>query len=91
MRIVLFLCLLGAASVAQAAQHSAVINIEGCTGLTAANKGYASPGSPVATSDYLANYDAVIECLPMCLEPGEVSQWEPVTAGEYTAARLTRR
>ena len=35
--------------------------------------------------------DTIIECLPMCLEAGEVPRWEPVTAGAYTAARLARR
>ncbi len=57
MRIVLFLCLMSAGTAAQAAQHTAVINIEGCAGLTAANKGYATPGSLFAVTDYTLNDD----------------------------------
>jgi isopenicillin N synthase-like dioxygenase len=36
------------------------------------------------------NYDAVIDCLPGCIESKgkSISSYEPVVAGEYLASRL---
>jgi len=34
------------------------------------------------------NYDALVECLPTCLEPGEVPKYPPVVAGEHLTAKL---
>jgi hypothetical protein len=50
MRGILFVCVLGTAVSASAAQHSAIINIEGCAGITWATKGYATPDSQYANS-----------------------------------------
>ncbi len=35
------------------------------------------------------NYDALIECLPSCLAPGEEPMHEPVTAGDHLYRKLT--
>ena len=37
------------------------------------------------------SYDTQIACIPSCLEPGEVPKYEPVSIGDYTAARLARK
>jgi isopenicillin N synthase-like dioxygenase len=34
------------------------------------------------------NYDAVVECLPTCVEPGERPLYPPVVAGEHLKAKL---
>ena len=34
------------------------------------------------------NYDAVVECLPTCLEPGREPTYPPVVAGEHLTAKL---
>ncbi|MCU1501494.1 MAG: Flavanone 3-dioxygenase [Ilumatobacteraceae bacterium] len=34
------------------------------------------------------NWDAVIECLPGCAEPGEAPRFAPVTAGEYLLRKV---
>lgn len=34
------------------------------------------------------NYDALVECLPTCLEPGESPRYPPVVAGEHLTAKL---
>ena len=39
---------------------------------------------------YAPANETVIECLPGCLEPGQTPRFDPVAAGEYTAARLAR-
>jgi isopenicillin N synthase-like dioxygenase len=36
-------------------------------------------------------YNTQIACIPTCLEPGETPKYEPVSIGEYTAARLARK
>lgn len=35
-----------------------------------------------------ANWDAVIECLPSCLHPGELPRYPPVTAGEHLMSKF---
>ncbi len=55
MRTALFLCVLGAVAEARAAQHSAIINIEGCAPITVATQGYATLGSLYAVTDDLMN------------------------------------
>jgi len=37
---------------------------------------------------HMANWDAVIECLPTCLEPGETSRHEPVQAGPWLMGKF---
>lgn len=34
------------------------------------------------------NWDAVVECLPECLEPGESPRHEPVRSGDYLLAKI---
>lgn len=36
------------------------------------------------------NFDAMIECLPTCLAPGERPKYPPVTSGDHLAAQLAR-
>ncbi len=36
-----------------------------------------------------ASFDARIECIPTCLEPGETPKYEPVLAGRYLLDRFT--
>ena len=33
------------------------------------------------------NHDAVIECIPTCLEPGESPRFAPVTSGEWVRSK----
>jgi isopenicillin N synthase-like dioxygenase len=35
------------------------------------------------------NFDAEIECIPTCLQPGEEPKYKPVQAGEYLVKRFT--
>jgi isopenicillin N synthase-like dioxygenase len=35
-----------------------------------------------------ANYDALIECIPTCLDAGETTRHEPILAGEHRAQKL---
>lgn len=35
-----------------------------------------------------ANWDAVIECLPSCLEPGESARYPPITAGRHLMSKF---
>lgn len=35
-----------------------------------------------------ANWDAVIECLPTCLEPGEAPKYEPIEAGPHLMSKF---
>ena len=35
------------------------------------------------------NFDAVIECLPSCLAPGESPKYPPVTIGEHIANKVS--
>ncbi|MTD13208.1 isopenicillin N synthase family oxygenase [Nakamurella sp. YIM 132087] len=37
-----------------------------------------------------ANWDAVVSCLPSCLEPGESPKYEPVTAGPHLMGKFRR-
>ncbi len=39
---------------------------------------------------FIANYDAVIECLPGCCGPGDPPRYAPISVGEYRAARFAR-
>jgi isopenicillin N synthase-like dioxygenase len=34
------------------------------------------------------NYDAMIECLPTCTQPGQKPRYEPVTSGAHRRAKL---
>jgi isopenicillin N synthase-like dioxygenase len=34
------------------------------------------------------NHDAIIECLPTCIEPGQQPKYAPVTAGDHLMAKL---
>jgi isopenicillin N synthase-like dioxygenase len=34
------------------------------------------------------DYDAVVECLPTCLEPGQTPKYPPVVAGEHLMAKV---
>ncbi len=36
---------------------------------------------------YQPNYDAVVQCLPSCMGPGNPAKYAPVTSGEH---RLTK-
>jgi isopenicillin N synthase-like dioxygenase len=36
------------------------------------------------------NFDAVIECLPTCLKPGEQPKYAPVTSGEHLMAQIAK-
>jgi isopenicillin N synthase-like dioxygenase len=36
------------------------------------------------------NFDAVVECLPTCLTPGELPKYAPVTSGDHLVAQLAR-
>jgi isopenicillin N synthase-like dioxygenase len=36
------------------------------------------------------NFDALIECLPTCLAPGEQPKYPPVTSGDHLAAQLAK-
>jgi hypothetical protein len=60
MRAALFLCALCAAASAKAAQHSAIINLEGCASITWATQGYATLGSLYAVTDDLMNNGTTI-------------------------------
>jgi isopenicillin N synthase-like dioxygenase len=35
-----------------------------------------------------ANWDAMIDCIPTCLQPGESPRYEPVTAGEHLMSKF---
>ena len=35
------------------------------------------------------NHDALIECLPTCLAPGERPKYPPVTSGEHLVRKLS--
>ncbi len=35
-----------------------------------------------------ANWDAVIQCIPTCLDPGESPRYAPVTAGEHLMSKF---
>ena len=35
-----------------------------------------------------ANWDAVIDCLPTCLDPGESPRYAPVTAGDHLMSKF---
>ena len=37
------------------------------------------------------NYDAMVECLPTCLAPGETPRHEPVTSGDHLYAKFTKQ
>lgn len=37
------------------------------------------------------NYDAVIECLPTVLEPGEIPRYAPVTSGQHLYDKFTKQ
>ena len=34
--------------------------------------------------------DALIECIPTCIESGQVEKYRPVNAGEYITAKINR-
>ena len=36
------------------------------------------------------NYDAVIECLPTVLAPGELPKYEPITSGDHLENKFTK-
>ena len=36
------------------------------------------------------NFDARIECLPTCLDPGEQPRYAPITAGEHIAMKIAK-
>lgn len=55
MRTVLFLLIVGIAAGARADQHAAIINVEGCVGLSAANKGYPTLNSLYEVADDVLN------------------------------------
>ena len=37
------------------------------------------------------NYDALIECLPTVLEPGETAKYEPVTSGDHLYSKFVKQ
>ena len=37
------------------------------------------------------NYDAVIECLPTCLEPGDEPRYAPITSGEHLRSKFVKQ
>lgn len=37
------------------------------------------------------NYDALIECLPACLAPGEVPKYAPITSGDHLTAKFVKQ
>lgn len=37
------------------------------------------------------NYDAMVECLPSCLEPGEVPRYAPVTSGDHLRTKFLKQ
>jgi isopenicillin N synthase-like dioxygenase len=39
---------------------------------------------------FIANYDALIECVPSCCGPDNPPRYAPITVGEYRAARFAR-
>ncbi len=65
MRTVLLLCVLSVAAEASAAQRSAIINIEGCAGVTWASKGYATLDSLYAVTDNTQN-DGTANTVVLC-------------------------
>ena len=55
------------------------------------------PPGAGATSDriafaffFIANYDALIECVPACTGPDNPPRYAATTVGEYLAARLAK-
>ena len=36
------------------------------------------------------NFDARIECLPTCLDPGSQPRYAPITAGEHIAMKIAK-
>jgi isopenicillin N synthase-like dioxygenase len=36
------------------------------------------------------NYDAVIECLPTCLAPGEQPKYSPVSSGDHLISKFAK-
>ena len=55
------------------------------------------PPNAGATSDrialaffFIANYDALIECVPACTGPDNPPRYAPITVGEYRAARFAK-
>jgi len=37
------------------------------------------------------NYDATIECLPVCLAPGEAPKYEPISSGDHLTAKFVKQ
>ncbi|QHI99249.1 isopenicillin N synthase family oxygenase [Xylophilus rhododendri] len=37
------------------------------------------------------NYDAVVECLPSCLAPGEAPKYAPVTSGDHLTSKFVKQ
>jgi isopenicillin N synthase-like dioxygenase len=37
------------------------------------------------------NYDAVVECIPSCLAPGEAPKYAPVTSGDHLLSKFVRQ
>ncbi len=37
------------------------------------------------------NYDAVIECLPSCLAPGESPKYAPISSGDHLKSKFVKQ
>ena len=37
------------------------------------------------------NYDAVVSCLPTCVEPGAAPKYEPITVSEYYSMKKSQQ
>ena len=36
------------------------------------------------------NYDAIIECIPTCIQPGEVPKYEKITSGDHVTMKINK-
>ncbi|CAN5448701.1 2-oxoglutarate and iron-dependent oxygenase domain-containing protein [soil metagenome] len=37
------------------------------------------------------NYDAIVECLPSCLEPGEAPKYAPISSGDHLTSKFVKQ
>ena len=36
------------------------------------------------------NYDAIIECIPTCIKPGESAKYSKITSGEHVTMKINK-